>query len=99
MPDTTANLWVNYAPIPQLQLGAGLRYVAERFTDDQNTARLPAYTLLDAAVTWVLNPKTTLTLRGRNLTDTSDYVLSEYVPGQWVFGEPRAYEVSMRYSF
>ena len=99
VPDTTANLWVNYAPIPQLQLGAGLRYVAERFTDDQNTARLPAYTLLDAAVTWVLNPKTTLTLRGRNLTDTSDYVLSEYVPGQWVFGEPRAYEVSMRYSF
>ncbi len=99
VPDTTANVWVNYAPIPQVQIGAGLRYVAERFRDDQNTGVLPSYTLLDAAVSWTVNPKTTLTLRARNLTNDKDYVLSEYVTDQWVFGEPRAYEISARYSF
>jgi hypothetical protein len=38
-------------------------------------------------------------LRARNLTDEKNYVLSEYSPDQWVFGEPRAYELSVRYSF
>ena len=32
IPDVTANLWVNWAPVTKLQLGAGLRYVDERFT-------------------------------------------------------------------
>lgn len=99
IPDTTANLWVNYAPVKQWQIGAGLRYVDERFTDDENTGVLPAYTVLDAAISWQATQQITMVLRGRNLTDEEDYVLSEYVPGQWVFGEPRSYELSVRYSF
>ncbi len=99
VPETTANLWVNYAPAPAVQLGAGLRYVDDRYTDDQNSAVLPAYTVFDAALSWYFNERATVVLRGRNLTDEEDYVLSEYVPGQWVFGEPRAYEVSLRYAF
>ena len=99
VPDTTANLWVNYAPTAAWQLGAGLRYVDERFTDDRNTALLPAYQVVDAAVSWFVNEQATVILRGRNLTNEQDYVLSEYVPDQWVFGEPRAYELSMRYTF
>jgi iron complex outermembrane recepter protein len=99
IPDVTANAWINYAPITQLQLGAGVRYVDERYTDDQNTAVLPAYTVVDAAVSWIVNSNTVIALRGRNLTDEKDYVLSEYVTNQWVFGDPRSYELSLRYSF
>jgi iron complex outermembrane receptor protein len=80
-------------------LGAGLRYVDERYNDDANTSSLPAYTVFDASASWILNEKTTVTLRGRNLTDEEDYILSEYVPDQWVYGEPRAYEIGVRYSF
>tara|TARA_B110000014_G_scaffold202725_1_gene152636 strand:+ start:1429 stop:1680 length:252 start_codon:yes stop_codon:yes gene_type:complete len=35
----------------------------------------------------------------RNLTDAKDYVIAPYVPNQWIFGDPRAYELSLRYSF
>ncbi|HTR00014.1 MAG TPA: TonB-dependent receptor [Candidatus Acidoferrum sp.] len=98
-PKTTANVWVNWTPIPKLQLGAGARYVAARFADDENTDKLPAYTVVDASVSWQLNAKSSLTLRVRNLTNEKDYVLSEYVPGEWLFGEPRAYELGLHYSF
>jgi iron complex outermembrane recepter protein len=99
VPDVTANLWVNWAPVTRLQLGLGLRYVDERYTSDLNSDVLPAYTVVDTTATWKLSDHTLLTGRIRNLTDADDYVLSEYVPGQWVFGDPRAYEVSVRYSF
>jgi iron complex outermembrane receptor protein len=99
IPDTTLNLWLNWAPLSQLQLGAGARYVDERYKDDRNTGSLPAYTVFDASASWNLNAQTLVTLRGRNLTDEEDYVLSEYTTDQWVFGEPRAFEVSLRLSF
>jgi iron complex outermembrane receptor protein len=99
VPDTTANVWVNYAPIEKLQLGAGVRYVAERYRNVQNTGVLPSYSVVDAAASWLMDERTTLVLRARNLTDEKDYVLSEYSTDQWVFSEPRAYELSVRYSF
>lgn len=99
VPDTTTNVWVNYAPIDKLQLGAGVRYVAERYRNVQNTGVLPSYSIVDAAASWLMDDRTTLVLRARNLTDEKDYVLSEYSTDQWVFGEPRAYELSVRYSF
>jgi iron complex outermembrane recepter protein len=99
VPETTANLWVNYAPIRKLQMGAGLRFVDDRYTSDTNTATLPAYTVLDASLSWLLDDTTTVTMRARNLTDEEDYVQSEYVTDQWVYAEPRAYEMSVRYSF
>ncbi len=99
VPDTTANVWVNYAPIDKLQLGAGVRYVAERYRNVQNTGVLPSYSVVDAAASWLMDERTTMVLRARNLTDEKDYVLSEYSTDQWVFSEPRAYELSVRYSF
>lgn len=100
VPDMTANLWVNYNLLDNLHLGTGVRYVDERYRSDNNAAGvLPSYTIVDAALSWVLNPQATVILRGRNLTDDDDYVLSEYTTNQWVFGEPRAYELSLRYSF
>ncbi|MES2625147.1 MAG: TonB-dependent siderophore receptor [Pseudomonadota bacterium] len=99
IPDTTANLWVNWAPITQLHLGAGMRYVDERYADDTNTRTMPEYTVFDASASWTVSEQMSVVLRARNFTDEKDYVLSEYVPEQWVFGEPRAYEVSVRYAF
>jgi len=99
IPDSTMNLWVNWAPVTQLQLGAGLRYVDERYGNDTNTQVLPEYTVYDAAASWIISEQATLMLRARNFTNEEDYVLSQYVSNQWVFGEPRAYELSLRYTF
>ena len=99
IPDSTANLWVNWAPVTRLQLGAGMRYVNERYKDDRNTGVLPAYTVFDASANWSVSEQASVIVRVRNLTDEEDYVLSEYTTDQWVFGEPRAYEISLRYAF
>lgn len=98
VPEKTANLWVNWAPFERLQLGAGVRYVGSRQGDDQNTQTLPSYAVLDASASWSFSANTLITLRARNLNDERDYVISQYAPNQWIFGDPRSYEISLRYS-
>lgn len=97
VPEKTANLWLNWSPIDNVQIGGGFRYVDTRFANDQNTEEMPAYTVFDASINWMASENFTITLRARNLTDEEDYVLAPYVPNQWIFGDPRAYELSLRY--
>jgi iron complex outermembrane receptor protein len=54
--------------------------------------------VFDASVNWFVSDDVTVTLRGRNLSDEDDYVLAPYVPNQWIFGDPRSYELSVRFS-
>ena len=98
VPEQSANLWLNWAPLQNLQIGGGFRYVDSRFANDGNSEELPAYTVFDASINWSVNSNTTVTVRGRNLTDEEDYVLAPYVSNQWIFGDPRAFEISLRYS-
>jgi len=98
IPETTANLWVNWAPVERWQVGGGLRYVSSRFGNNTNTEELPAYTVVDASLNWDVTEHIALTFRVRNLTDEEDYVLSQYVSDQWIFAEPRAFEFSFKYS-
>lgn len=98
VPEQTVNLWLNWSPIRDVQIGGGFRYVDSRFANDGNTEEMPEYTVFDASVNWAATEDLTVTLRARNLTDEEDYVLAPYVPNQWIFGDPRAYELSVRYS-
>lgn len=55
VPENTASLWANYqfgenTPLAGLSLGAGVRYVGSTFGDNENTVRVPAYALVDAAL-------------------------------------------------
>lgn len=97
VPENTANLWLNWSPISNVQVGGGFRYVDTRFANDQNTEEMPAYTVFDASINWMASENLTITLRARNLTDEEDYVLAPYVPNQWIFGDPRSYELSFRF--
>ena len=98
VPEQTMNLWLNWSPINDVQIGGGFRYVDSRYADDSNTEKMPAYTVFDASVNWMATENLTVTLRARNLTDEEDYVLAPYVPNQWIFGDPRAYELSFSFS-
>lgn len=99
VPKQTSNLWLNWTPVNTVSAGAGLRYVGSRYANVTNTATLPSYTVLDASINWQVNRNLSLTLRGRNLTD-EDYVATQYAsPQQWLFGDPRSWEVSARYRF
>lgn len=97
VPEQTANLWLNWSVLPNVQIGGRFRYVGSRFANDANTEEMPAYTVFDASVNWLFSEQITVSARARNLTDEKDYVLAPYVPNQWIFVDPRAYELSVRY--
>jgi len=98
VPDKTANLWLQWNPVAALSGGIGLRYVDQRFANDANTQRLPAYSVLDATATWQVSRNLAFNLRARNLGDERDYVLAQYGTDQWIFGEPRSWELAIRYA-
>lgn len=99
VPERTINLWLNWSPINDVQIGGGFRHVDSRYVNNGNTEKMPEYTVFDASVNWMATGELTVTARVRNLTDEEDYVIAPYVSNQWIFGDPRAYEISLRYSF
>lgn len=92
VPELTANLWAVFNPLAAWRLGAGLRYVGERYADNANTIHVPDYTLVDAFVAYAPARWWSLTLRGRNLTDAI-YAIAPYGPTQFILGEPRVIEL------
>tara|TARA_R110001599_G_scaffold34184_1_gene109620 strand:- start:6939 stop:9005 length:2067 start_codon:yes stop_codon:yes gene_type:complete len=98
VPEKTANLWLTWQVAPAWSVAGGARYVGERYLDDTNTAELPDYTVFDATLQWQLSDNTHLSLRGKNLGDSEDYVLAPY-GSQWVLADGRSVELGMHYDF
>ncbi len=98
VPETTANLWLNWQPIDGWLLSGGARYVGKRYADDANETTMPNYTVFDASIQWMATQDIQLTLRGKNLSDEEDYVLAPY-GDQWILADGRSAEVSLNYSF
>ncbi|MBL4572492.1 MAG: TonB-dependent siderophore receptor, partial [Gammaproteobacteria bacterium] len=99
VPQRTINLWLNWSPVSDVQIGGGFRHVDSRYVNNANTEKMPMYTVFDASVNWAATDDLTVTARVKNLTNEEDYVIAPYVSNQWIFGDPRAYEVSLRFSF
>ena len=98
VPERTANLWVNWLAGERFSLSAGARYVGPRFMNNGNTAELPSYTVWDASAQWKVNDTVDLTIRGKNLSNTIDYVLAPY-GNQWILSDGRSFELSAAFSF
>jgi len=98
IPKHTANLWLNWQAANDWLVSGGARYVGERYSNDTNTVTLPDYLVYDAAIQWAVYDQVGLTLRGRNLTDEKDYVLSSY-GNQWVLADGRSAEITLNYNF
>ncbi|MFV0277920.1 MAG: TonB-dependent receptor domain-containing protein, partial [Parahaliea sp.] len=98
LPETTANLWLTWKLSPAWSLAGGVRYVGERYLDDANTRELPNYTVFDATLQWQASDSLRLSLRGKNLGDSEDYVLAPY-GNQWVLADGRSVEVGLHYGF
>jgi len=77
-PKQMAAAWVDYtfadSAVQGLGLGAGLRYVGQRYADNINTVSTPSYTLVDAAARYATGPWL-LALNVSNLFDR-EYVAS-----------------------
>lgn len=97
VPRQVANLWAHYR-LNGWQLSLGGRYVGERFANNANTATLPSYVAMDAALSWQFDPRTTLRMLGRNLADKV-YANTAYGSNQYVLGEGRRMELVAEFKF
>ena len=100
VPKRTGNLFVAWNFLPQWELRSGAHYVSDRYSDNTNVSRLPAYTVLDAGLAWRVNQRLKFDLRIDNLADKV-YAASTYAgtATQWVLGAPRSYTLAMNYGF
>lgn len=98
VPKKTANLWLTWQVLPDWALAGGTRYVGERYLNDANVSELPDYAVYDATLQWQASESLGLSLRGKNLSDTDDYVLAPYGE-QWILGDGRTVEFGVNYAF
>lgn len=95
-PVTAANGFVTYAvPGTPVSVSGFVHRVSGFYTDTANSIHVDGHTTLDASVAWKLSGKTTLTLRGRNLTNAFFGEYSGYPTTNIYLGAPRSVELSL----
>ena len=96
-PKNVGNLWLTYQPSATWELGADYRYVSDRYANTANTLYHDSYQLLGAFVSYKLDRKTKITLRGKNLTDE---IYAENLGTSMVYlGAPRTLDLSIHAIF
>lgn len=97
VPEQVANLWVTWSPLPRLEARAGVQYVGQTFSDFANTARRPAYAVVNASVDYRLTDTSRVSLRVNNLFDKVYPVTGS--TSMWLLGRPRTVELAYHVSF
>lgn len=108
-PNVQATLWTSYRFPFGLTIGGGVQHNgssylgrpddAIRFIPNGRFGKLPAYTLVNALISYELNDNVTLRLNVDNLLD-KDYAVSTNWPGSRVtLGTPRTYLLSAGFQF
>lgn len=101
VPEVTGSLWADYT-IPEgmfkgVSLGAGLRYVGSSWVDNENTLKVPAATLVDAAIRYQRD-NWGVAVNVTNLFD-KEYVKSCQGISGCGYGDARTVTVSAHYKW
>lgn len=102
IPKWTANLWNGFSGVAglPLELGAGVRFVADRYGDNANTLTLNKYTLLDLYGTYAITPTLSVTGRVNNALNKAYAQWADVnYPTQVQLGAPVSYEISLAAKF
>jgi len=97
-PARVANLWVDYTFDDRWSAGVDLRGVSSRYANAANTLSTAGYALWGAHVSWQWQPRTRITLRGRNLGDRT-HVVYALNDNMVYLGDPRSWEIVLQQSF
>jgi iron complex outermembrane recepter protein len=100
VPDQTANLLATWEFLPDWQLRGALRYVGDRYSDDTDIDKMPAYTVLDLGLRWNVTQNVSLDLRVNNAMNTI-YVVGAtgIINNQYLLGEPRNIIGTIKFTF
>jgi iron complex outermembrane receptor protein len=93
-----ANAWLTWNFLPDWNILLSARYVGDRYADNANRIRVPAYATFDAALSWSFGPRASLTARVRNLTD-KEYVSWATGTPLYILGAPRTFLMELATTF
>lgn len=96
VPARVANIYLTWDVDASWSSTLEARYVGDRYADVANTQRFKAYTLWGASLSYKIDHRSTLTFRGRNL---SDEIYFSSGSSQVRIGEPRAFEFALQSKF
>jgi iron complex outermembrane receptor protein len=102
VPERVANLWFAHAFARDWEARIGLQNVGTVYSDFGNTARRPAYNLVNLGLDNQLTPNSRLSLRVYNLFDKIYAISGNAVNGvgtNWLLGRPRSIEVAYSIAF
>ena len=98
VPRWSANLWNSYSGFGglPLEVGAGVRYLGDRFGNTANTTILKGYALVDLYATYRLDRNLSLSARVNNATNKfyAQWADINY-PSQIQIGAPVSYEIGL----
>lgn len=99
VPSNSGSLWSVYRLGGGWEAGGGLTWSSEKYLDDQNRGQLPGYTRVDATVAYVAR-NYELRLNLNNVFD-EEYYYGGYNnnPNRVLPGQPREFQVTLRYNF
>jgi iron complex outermembrane receptor protein len=102
VPERVANLWLTWDPYRDWTARVGLQNVGQVYTDFGNTARRPAYNLVNVVLDHQVTADSRLSLRVYNLFDKVYAISGNAVNGvgtNWLLGRPRSFEVAYTVSW
>ena len=71
-PRNSASLWTTYDLTREWQVGAGLTYMSDRYTSNNNAVKVPYFLRWDAMVAWQ-QPKYAIQLNVFNIADRDNF--------------------------
>ena len=95
-PESQANLWTTFDLGGGWEIGGGAFYVDQRYANTGNTLSIPAYTRIDASVSWTRGPLR-VALNGYNLDDEDYFEFAH--PVFATPGADRNFRVTVNYLF
>tara|TARA_R110002096_G_scaffold4493_16_gene20913 strand:+ start:10511 stop:12751 length:2241 start_codon:yes stop_codon:yes gene_type:complete len=98
LPEHSASIWNRFRINDRLGFGLGAVYQDESFIDNGNTAVLPSYTRLDAAIYYQLSERLLLQVNFENLTD-KEYYPNSHSNHQVTVGRPFNAAISIKGTF
>lgn len=99
IPESAANLMLQWAANDRLRMGGALRYVGKRHADIGNMRTVGSYMVADINVSYAFTENLAVDARVHNLFD-EDYAQAISGSGrQWVLGRPRAFDIAIRAAF
>lgn len=98
LPRHSASLWNRYDINQTVGIGLGIVYRGSIYANVDNKVALPAFTRVDAAIYWTVNPMLQLQVNVENLAN-KQYFASAHSNNNISPGAPRSAWVSLNYHF